>query len=105
MIVPTYKQARTINRDLRNIDKVLKSSLDGVKYEIICVVDGEVDRTYKEAKKIREALFSAYQKLGFLPEFYAVTNDGKLTIDDLETPPVTIQAWSVGTMINFLTRK
>lgn len=53
VIVPTYKQPRTIQRDLKNIDKVLKSSLQGIKYEIICVVDGEVDRTYKEAKKIR----------------------------------------------------
>ena len=70
------------------------------------IAQGLIKEGYKkEAKKIREALFSAYQKLGFLPEFYAVTNDGKLTIDDLETPPVTIQAWSVGTMINFLTRK
>ena len=67
LIVPTYKQARTINRDLRNIDKVLKSSLDGVKYEIICVVDGEVDRTYKEAKKIRNPrikVFSYSQNRG-----------------------------------------
>lgn len=53
IIIPTYKQARTIKRDLKNIDKVLKSSLKEIKYEIICIVDGEVDKTYKEAKKIR----------------------------------------------------
>ena len=61
----------------------------------------------KEAKKIREALFGAYQKFGFLPEFYGVTLDDQITFDDdnLEDKPVTIQAWSVGAMINFLTRK
>ena len=61
----------------------------------------------KEAKKIREALFGAYQKFGFLPEFYGVTLDNQITFDDdnLEDKPVTIQAWSVGAMINFLTRK
>lgn len=53
IIIPTYRQARTIKRDLKNIDKVLKSSLKEIKYEIICIVDGEVDKTYKEAKKIR----------------------------------------------------
>lgn len=67
VIVPTYKQPRTIKRDLKNIDKVLKSSLQGIKYEIICVVDGEVDKTYKEAKKIRNPrikVFSYSQNRG-----------------------------------------
>lgn len=53
LIVPTYKQSRTIKKDLKNIDRVLKQSLQGLNYEIICVVDGDVDKTFKEAKKIR----------------------------------------------------
>lgn len=67
IIVPTYKQPRTIKRDLKNIDKVLKTSLQGIKYEIICVVDGEVDRTYKEAKKLKSPrikVFSYSQNRG-----------------------------------------
>lgn len=60
VIVPTYKQPRTINRDLKNINRVLKASLQGIKYEIICVVDGEVDKTYKEAKKIRSPYIKVF---------------------------------------------
>lgn len=53
LIVPTYKQPRTIKKDLKNIDKILKESLSDLNYEIICVVDGDVDKTLKEAKKAR----------------------------------------------------
>lgn len=53
LIVPTYKQPRTIRKDLKNIDKVLKESMPNLNYEIICVVDGEVDKTLKEAKRAR----------------------------------------------------
>lgn len=52
VIVPAYKQQRTIAKDLRNIDQVLKKGLTGYKYEIICVVDGFLDNTYYEAKKV-----------------------------------------------------
>lgn len=70
------------------------------------IAQGLIKQGYKkEAGQIKEALFRAYEKLGFLPEFYAVTLDNEMTIEGLETPPVNIQAWSVGTMINFLTRK
>lgn len=51
VIVPAYKQGKTIRRDLENIDKVLTKGLNGVTYEIIVVVDGLVDKTYEEAKK------------------------------------------------------
>ena len=72
------------------------------------IAQGLIKEGYKkEAKKVKEALFGAYQTLGFLPEFYGVTLDNQITFDDdnLEDKPVTIQAWSVGAMINFLTRK
>lgn len=49
VIVPAYKQQKTIFNDLLNI----KSVLDQLRYpsELICVVDGMIDNTYKEAKK------------------------------------------------------
>lgn len=53
IIVPAYKQEATIQKDLENINKVLSEGLRDYRYEIICVVDGAVDRTLKEAKKIK----------------------------------------------------
>lgn len=53
IIVPAYKQEKTIKRDLETIADVLTKGLQGYAYEIICVVDGQVDRTLTEAKKIR----------------------------------------------------
>lgn len=49
VIVPAYKQELTIRQDLLKI----KDTLDALRYEyeIICVVDGKVDNTYKEAQK------------------------------------------------------
>lgn len=50
VIVPAYKQEKTIVRDIRHIERVLNQiRLD---YEIICVVDGFVDSTTKNAKGI-----------------------------------------------------
>lgn len=47
VIVPAYKQEETIVRDLRRIKEVL----DKLRYptELICVVDGNVDATFKKA--------------------------------------------------------
>jgi len=50
VIVPAYKQERTIVKDLQNIEQVLKQIR--YDYELICVVDGKVDRTFEKAKKI-----------------------------------------------------
>lgn len=52
VIVPAYKQERTIGEDLENIDRTLKEGLGrSLAYEVICVVDGELDGTRKEAEK------------------------------------------------------
>lgn len=51
VIVPAYKQGKTIRKNLGSIEKVLKVGLKGVQYEIICIVDGMVDKTFDEAKK------------------------------------------------------
>lgn len=55
VIVPAYRQGDTIKKDLENIDKVLLSGLRDYDYEIICVVDGQVDNTLEEAKKVKLA--------------------------------------------------
>ncbi len=52
VIVPAYKQERTIVEDLRRINSVLKAA--ELDYELICVVDGiDPDKTYSKAKKVR----------------------------------------------------
>lgn len=53
VIVPAYRQGKTIRRDLEAIDKVLQEGLKDYDYEIICVVDGELDDTKQEAAKVR----------------------------------------------------
>jgi len=49
VIVPVYKQERTIQKDLIRINKALEES--GWNYEIVVVVDGKVDKSYQKAKK------------------------------------------------------
>lgn len=51
VIVPAYKQERTIQEDLRRLEGALKELRHD--YEIICVVDGKVDKTLEEAKKVK----------------------------------------------------
>lgn len=54
VIVPAYKQEKTIKKDLENILTTLYGGLGkDYKFEIICVVDGNLDKTYKEASKIK----------------------------------------------------
>lgn len=53
VIVPAYKQERTIKRDLENINTVLSKGLRDYDYEIICVVDGKVDRTWQQVCKVK----------------------------------------------------
>lgn len=51
LIIPAYRQEKTIIKDLRRI----KKTMDYLErnYEIIVVVDGMLDKTYQKAKKIR----------------------------------------------------
>jgi glycosyltransferase involved in cell wall biosynthesis len=58
VIVPAYKQERTIVKDLKNIESVLKTM--NCKYEIICVVDGKLDRTYEKAKRLISSKIKVY---------------------------------------------
>lgn len=50
VIVPAYRQAKTIVKDIKKIDKVLTQIR--YPYEIIVVVDGYGDGTYRAVKKI-----------------------------------------------------
>src|SRR3989344_2740618 len=50
LVIPSYKQDKTIVKDVKEIEKVLqKLNLD---YELIVVVDGNIDRTYDLLKKL-----------------------------------------------------
>jgi glycosyltransferase involved in cell wall biosynthesis len=51
VIIPAYKQEKTIHRDLLRIIAVMDRLR--YKYEIILVVDGMGDNTWKNAKKIK----------------------------------------------------
>jgi len=50
LVVPTYRQSRTIVHDIKLLEELSKTL--GIKYEIIIVVDGMVDSTYEKVKKI-----------------------------------------------------
>lgn len=50
VVIPAYKQERTIKQDIQGILQTL-DELD-ITYEVIIVVDGIVDKTFEEAKKI-----------------------------------------------------
>jgi len=54
IVVPAYKQEKTIKRDLENIISVLDEGLPAnYDYEIICVVDGRLDNTEVNASKVK----------------------------------------------------
>lgn len=51
VIIPIYKQEKTIKKDLQHIDKTLKQIR--YNYEIIAVVDGtSIDHSFKKIKKL-----------------------------------------------------
>lgn len=51
LIIPTYKQERTIQKDIKNIKHSLEDL--GVKYEIIVVIDGRFDKTALKLKQLK----------------------------------------------------
>jgi glycosyltransferase involved in cell wall biosynthesis len=53
IVVPAYKEEKTIVSALSGINNFL-SALN-IEYEIICVVDGLVDRTFEKASKIKNS--------------------------------------------------
>jgi glycosyltransferase involved in cell wall biosynthesis len=53
VIIPAYKQEKTIKKDLENIHKSLSVGLQDFDYEIICVVDGKIDKTFEKAQEVK----------------------------------------------------
>lgn len=58
VIIPAYQQAATIVKDLARIQKVLNQ----IRYpfEIIVVVDGQLDKTYQRAKTLASSQLKVY---------------------------------------------
>ena len=50
VVIPAYKQEKTILKDIKDLDDSLKTL--PYKYEIIVVVDGFMDTTFKKAKQM-----------------------------------------------------
>ena len=66
------------------------------------IAQGLKELRYKnEYLKIKNALFKAYEKMGFVPEYFGVVN-GEITLD-MKKKVCSPQAWSSGAMLNFLT--
>lgn len=51
IILPAYKQEKTIVQDIKQLDDFL--SWLAIPYELIVIIDGVVDATYSRAKKLR----------------------------------------------------
>lgn len=60
VIVPAFRQEKTIKKDLENIDNVLNSGLTQYNYEIICIVDGRIDKTFDQAQKAKSKKIKVY---------------------------------------------
>ena len=61
VIVPAYKQEKTIKKDLESIIKTLSEGLINTDFEVICVVDGKMDNTYEEARKIKSEKLKVFE--------------------------------------------
>lgn len=58
VIVPAYKEAKTIRKRLQELSGALSEYK--YNYEIICVIDGFVDDSVKEAKKVKDKHLTVY---------------------------------------------
>lgn len=58
IIIPTFKQKKTIRKDVLRIKTVMEQLRHN--FEIIVVIDGDVDGTAKEVKRIRSKKISVY---------------------------------------------
>ena len=84
VIVPAYKQESTIKKDLENINDTLEAGLGAdYDYEIICVVDGRLDGTEEEAKKIKSPKIHIYSYQENKGKGYAVRYGMKQAKGDL----------------------
>lgn len=59
LIIPTFRQERTIVRDIRKLQNVLMTL--NLPYEIIVVVDGKVDKTFEKVGKLKDPKIRVFQ--------------------------------------------
>jgi len=59
LVVPAYKQEKTIKKDIKSLQLTLSSL--SIPYEIIVVVDGEVDKTYEKIKPLESKEIKIYK--------------------------------------------
>lgn len=84
VVVPAYRQERTIREDLENVDITLKKGLGAdYDYEIICVVDGQLDRTGEEARGVRSSKIKVLEYQENRGKGYAVRYGMKRAKGDL----------------------
>ena len=58
IIVPAFKQEKTIQDDINNIISILKQVR--YNYEVLVIVDGKIDKTFENAKKIKARNLKVY---------------------------------------------
>src|SRR3989338_6587049 len=83
IIVRAYRQEKTIKKDLENIEKTLSGGIGDYDYEIICVVDGKLDKTWGEAertasKKIKVLGYEINKGKGYAVRFGFAHSKGDL---------------------------
>lgn len=84
VIVPAYKQEKTLRKDLENINKTLEEGLgNNIDYEIICVIDGELDNSKSEAEKVSSPKIKIYSYKENRGKGYAVRYGMKQASGDL----------------------
>jgi len=71
IIVPAYKQEKTIIQDIEKIAQVMSQLR--YDYEIIVVIDGFIDDTFKNAKKIKS--------LDKVTEIYKIIDDKRVAFN------------------------
>jgi len=81
IIIPAYKQEKTILKDIENISKVMSHTR--WDYEIICVVDGFLDKTFENASKTNDSKIKVigYEKnkgKGYAVRYGMARSDGDI---------------------------
>lgn len=59
VIIPAFKQEKTIIKNIKKINEVL----DEIRYdyEIIVIIDGDIDKTYQKVKKLKSSKIKVYK--------------------------------------------
>ena len=70
VIIPAFKQEKTIVKDLKRIQSVLQQ----IRYdhEMIVVIDGKLDKTFSQTKSLRSSKLKVYQLKQNVGKGYAV---------------------------------